>query len=137
MKPAGIFHSPLSILHLQILHLQILHLQILLDEFYHLLVLFVREIDLAWVHTEEARVVRSADVLWCKVEVEVRECVRECAVVDLLRVEGTLHGTCSLCDVGHKVVALLVVELVEVIDVSVVCHEASAVVCLLLEEEDA
>jgi hypothetical protein len=71
------------------------------------------------------------------VEVQVRQSVRESTVVYLLWVEGALHGTCSLSHVSHEVVTLLVVQLVEVIHVPVISHEASASVCLLFKEEQS
>jgi hypothetical protein len=69
-------------------------------------------------------------------EVKVRERVREGAVVNLFRVEGTLHGACSLSHVSHEVVALLVIKFIKVVHVLVIGYEATSSVCLLLEKEE-
>ena len=66
---------------------------------------------------------------------EVTELVAISAIVDFLGIEGTLHGTGYLSYIGHEVVALLVVEHVKVVDVTIVCNEAAAMVGLLFEEE--
>lgn len=102
---------------------------------YHVAVFLVREVYLARIHAEESGIVWPADIFRDEMEVEMREGVRECPVVDFLRLEGSLHGTCRLADIGHEIVTFALRELVEVIDMMVVCHEAAASVCLLLEEE--
>lgn len=66
---------------------------------------------------------------------QVAELVAVSTIVDLLWVECLLHSAGSLSYIGHEVVTLLIVELIEVIDVLVVADEATATVSLLFEEE--
>lgn len=68
---------------------------------------------------------------------EVAQFVRVSSVVDFLRLEQFLHGTCDLCDVGHEEVTLLIIKFIKVVDMMVVSDEASSAVGLLLEKEDA
>ena len=68
-------------------------------------------------------------------EMQVTQLVAVGTIVDLLRVESLLHGTRHLSHVGHEVVALLVGQLVQVVHMSVIGHEAAPAVGLLLEEE--
>ena len=107
-----------------------------LDGIDELLVLGVGEIDLPGIHLEDSAIIGTIDILRCEVEMEVAELVAVSAVIDFLRIEGALHGTCGLSYVGHEVVALLVVELVEVIDVVVVADEATSAIGLFLEKEE-
>ena len=105
-----------------------------IDEF---LVFGIGEIDLTGIHLEDAAIIGTIDILGSEVEMQVAEFVAIGAIVDLLGIEGTLHGTGSLSNIGHKVVALLVVELVEVIDMVVITYKATSAIGLLLEEEEA
>jgi len=112
-------------------------LQVGFDLLYETLVFGIREIYLAGVHLERAAVVGAADILRRQVEVQMRQLVAVGTVVDLLGVEGFLHGTGHLGHVGHEGVAVVVAELVQVVHMVLVGHEAAATVGLLLEEEGA
>ena len=102
-----------------------------------LLVFLFGEVDLTWIHLEGASVVRSVDVFGSEVEMEVAELVGVSPIVDFLGVECFLHGPSDLCHVGHEGVTLVVAELVEVVDMAIVSHEATSTVGLLLKKENA
>ena len=106
------------------------------DFLYHVLVFRVGEIHFARVHLESAAIVGSIHILWGKMEVEVGEFVAVSAIVDFLRVENLLHGTGGLSHISHESVSLLVAQLVQVVHVPVIAHEAASVVSLLLEKEN-
>ena len=104
-----------------------------IDEF---LVFGIGEINLTWIHLENSAIIRSIDILWSKVEMQMAEFVAVGSIVDLLGIEGTLHSTGSLSYIGHKVITLLVVEFVEVVDMVVVAYKATSAIGLLLEKEE-
>lgn len=104
-----------------------------IDEF---LIFGISEINLTWVHLENATIIGSIDILWSEVKMQVAEFVAVGAIVDLLGIEGTLHSAGSLSDVGHKVVTLLVVEFIEVVDMMVITYKATSAIGLLLEKEE-
>ena len=112
------------------------NLQLLLDFCDKFLIFCIRQINFAGIHLEHAAVVGTIDILRGEVEMQVAQLVAIGTVVDLLGIEGTLHGAGCLGDIGHKVVALLVVQLVQVVHVAIVGNEATAAIGLLLEEEE-
>ena len=101
-----------------------------------LLVFLVGEIHLAGIHLECAAVVRPVHVFGSEMEMEVAELVAVSPIVDFLRIKGFLHGTGHLGHVGHERVALIVAQLIEVVHMTIVSHEATAAVGLLLKKEN-
>lgn len=110
-------------------------LQGLAEGLNHFGVLGVSEVHLAGIHTESTAIVGTVNVLGRKVEMEMRELIGISAVVNLLGIEYTLHGTGDLCYVSHKSIALVIGQLVEIVDMPIVSHQATSVVGLLLEQE--
>ena len=67
-----------------------------------LLIFCIREVDFSGIHLERASVVGAVDILGSQMEVKVRQLVAIGTIVDFLRVESLLHGSCHLGDIGHK-----------------------------------
>ena len=65
----------------------------------------------------------------------MRQLIAICAIVDLLGIESLLHCSGHLGDIGHKGITVFIGELVEVIDMILVCHETTSVISLLLKQE--
>lgn len=106
-----------------------------LDGIDELLIFGIRKINLARIHLEDSAIIRTIDILGSKMEVEMAQLVTISSVVNLLGIEGALHGTSSLSHISHEIVALLVVEFIKVVDMLIIADEATATVCLLLEKE--
>ncbi len=102
---------------------------------YHIGILGVREINLARIHLERASIVGAIHILRRKMEMQVRKLIGIRTVVDLDRIEQLLHGTSDLRYICHERIALLVSQLVEVVDMVIVGYKATAVVGLLLEKK--
>ena len=68
-------------------------------------------------------------------EVQMRERVGICAVIDLVRVEHLLHCARHLCHISHESVAVVIRKQVQVVHMVLVCHETTSVIRLLLEDK--
>ena len=66
---------------------------------------------------------------------QVTQFVGICAVVDLLRLEQLLHRTRHVRHIRHEQIALFVIQFVEVVNMLVVRHKATAMIGLLFEQE--
>lgn len=98
-------------------------------------ILLIREIYLARIHLECAAIVGAIYILGSKMEVQVAEFIAVGTIVDLFGIERLLHSTRSLSHIGHKGIAFLIGELIEVVHMLVISYKATAVIGLLLKQE--
>ena len=101
----------------------------------HIVVFGICEVHLARIHLEDATIVRSIDIFWSEVEMQVRELVAIGTIVDLRGIECLLHGTGHTRHICHKGIAVFIGEFVEVVHMVLIGHKTTTAIGLFLKQE--